>query len=153
MRQISAHLLEQRSRGQVFLKSSNPDEIPGIDPQMLEDSGDLQAMTSAMEFIMDLVRGYEMEEFYGRLIQPASSRDFANFARSTYDSYHHGAGTCKMGPASDRTAVVDEQLRVHGMANLWIADASIMPTVTHANTNLTVIMIAERGSQILNELA
>lgn len=49
-----------------------------------------------------------------------------------------------MGPASDKTAVVDEQLKVHGISNLWVADASIMPTVTHANTNLTCMMIGER---------
>jgi len=148
---ISAHLLEQRNRGRIFLKSSDPDELPEVDPQMLADPEDLRAMVSAMEFIAELVEGNPVKEFYGPLLQPGPGEDWAKFARSTYDSYHHGVGTCKMGPASDPTAVVDERLRVHGMTNLWIADASIMPTVTHANTNLTAIMIGERLSDFIKE--
>jgi len=151
MMPISAHLLEQRNRGRIFLKSSDPDELPEVDPQMLADPEDLRAMVSAMEFIAELVEGNPVKEFYGPLLQPGPGEDWAKFARSTYDSYHHGVGTCKMGPASDPTAVVDERLRVHGMTNLWIADASIMPTVTHANTNLTAIMIGERLSDFIKE--
>ena len=54
-----------------------------------------------------------------------------------------------MGPASDRMAVVDQRLRVHGMENLWVGDASIMPTVAHANTNLTCMMIGERAADFI----
>jgi choline dehydrogenase len=54
-----------------------------------------------------------------------------------------------MGPASDPTAVVDQYLRVHGVENLWVADASIMPTVAHANTNLTSMMIGERAADFI----
>lgn len=151
MMPVSAHLLEQRSRGRVFLKSTDPRELPGIDARMLENTGDIQAMVSAMEFIAELVAGDPAKEFYGPLIQPRPAEDWAKFAASTYDSYHHGVGTCKMGPASDPMAVVDERLRVHGLENLWIADASIMPTVTHANTNLTCIMIGERLSDFIKE--
>jgi choline dehydrogenase-like flavoprotein len=144
MMPISAYLLEQRNRGRLFLKSADPRELPGIDPQILEDPGDLKAMVTAMEFIVELVAKDPAKEFYGSLIQPGAGDDWGKFARSTYESYHHGVGTCKMGPASDKTAVVDEQLKVHGISNLWVADASIMPTVTHANTNLTCMMIGER---------
>ncbi|MBI2360166.1 MAG: GMC family oxidoreductase N-terminal domain-containing protein [Deltaproteobacteria bacterium] len=150
---VSAHLLEQRSRGRLFLKSADPRELPGVDPQMLEDPGDIKAMVSAMEFIAELAEGKPVKEYYGPLIQPRPAEDWAKFARSTYDSYHHGVGTCKMGPASDRMAVVDERLRVHGMENLRIADASVMPTVTHANTNLTCIAIGERLADFIKEAA
>jgi choline dehydrogenase len=54
-----------------------------------------------------------------------------------------------MGPASDLHAVVDQHLRVHGMENLWVGDASIMPTVAHANTNLTSMMIGERAAEFI----
>ena len=73
------------------------------------------------------------------------------FARSTYTSYFHGVGTCKMGLMSDPMAVVDQHLRVHGMENLWIGDASIMPTVAYANTNLTCMMIGERTADFIKE--
>ena len=87
------------------------------------------------------------------LIQPGAADDWGKFARSTYDSYHHGVGTCKMGPATDNMSVVDEKLRVHGLSNLWVGDASIMPVVSHANTNLTSIMIGERLSDFVKEVA
>jgi choline dehydrogenase len=149
MMPISAYLLEQRNRGRLFLKSADPRELPGIDPQILEDPTDLKAMVTAMEFIVELVAKDPAKEFYGSLVQPGPRDDWGKFARSTYESYHHGAGTCKMGPASDKTAVVDEQLKVHGISNLWVADASIMPTVTHANTNLTCMMIGERVTDFI----
>ena len=94
-----------------------------------------------------------MRAYYGPLILPKPKEDWGDFARSTFDSYHHGVGTCMMGPASNPLAVVDEHLRVHGFENLWIADASIMPTVTHANTNLTSIMIGERASDFIKDMA
>ncbi|MFN0073608.1 MAG: GMC oxidoreductase, partial [Chloroflexota bacterium] len=76
--------------------------------------------------------------------------DWATYARSTQETYQHPVGTCMMGPAENPMAVVDQHLRVHGMANLWVADASIMPTVTHANTNLTAIMIGEVLSDVIS---
>jgi choline dehydrogenase len=141
---FSANLLEQRSRGRLFLQSRDPHEMPGIDPQMLKHPEDIKAMVAAMEFIAKLAATDPMKEWCGPLLQPGSSEDWVKFAQSTYDSYYHGVGTCKMGPASDELSVVDQRLRVHGMSNLCIADASVMPTVPRANTNLTTIMIAER---------
>ena len=153
MMPVSAHMLEQRSRGRVYLKSTDPDELPGVDSQMLEDTEDVKAMVEAMQFVEELVHKAPVREFYGPLIQPGPGEDWGKFARSTYDSYHHGVGTCKMGPASDKTAVVDETLRVYGVENLWVGDASIMPVVSHANTNLTSIMIGERLADFVKEVA
>ncbi len=152
MMPISAHLLEQRSRGRVFLNSPDPHELPGVESRMLEDPGDINAMVSIMKFITELVQDKSMEEYYGPLLQPPPGEDWAKFARSTFDSYHHGVGTCMMGTASNKLSVVDQHLRVNGLSNLWVGDASIMPTVTHANTNLTSIMIGERLSDFIKEL-
>jgi choline dehydrogenase-like flavoprotein len=149
MMPVSAHLLEQREQGRLRLKSPDPHELPEIDSHMLEHPHDIQAMKSAMQFIYDLTQDASMKDFYGPLLQPGPGDDWEKFARATYDSYHHGAGTAMMGPGSNNMAVVDENLRVHGMANLWVADASVMPTVSHANTNLTAIMIGERLSDIV----
>ncbi len=150
---ISAHLLEQRNRGRVFLQSADPHDLVGVDSRMLEHPEDLKAMVEAMQFIDELVHQPKTKEFYGPLIQPGPGEDWGEFARKTYDSYHHGVGTCKMGPASDPMAVVDQRLRVHGMQNLWVGDASIMPVVSRANTNLTSIMIGERLADFVQEVA
>jgi len=146
---ISQHLLEQRNRGRVSLASTDPHEQPSVDARLLEDPDDLTAMTAAMRFIHGLVQHPSMRDYYGPLLLPGPTDDWGRFARATLDSYHHGVGTCMMGPADNPMAVVDERLRVHGMDNLWVADASIMPTVTHANTNLTCIMIGEVASDCI----
>ncbi len=148
---ISAHLLEQRTRGRVFLKSADPREPPGIDPQMLEDPEDVSAMVSVMQFVEGLAQTKPMKEYFGPLLRPDPGGNWAEYARSSYDSFRHGVGTCRMGPASDDKAVVDERLRVHGMANLFVADTSIMPTVPHAHTNLAAMMIGERVADFIKE--
>ncbi len=141
---LSAALLEQRNRGRVFLQSADPHELPGLDARMMEHPDDVAAVVATMEFLDLLTQTGNMPEFYGAPIQPKRGDDWAGFARSSFDSYHHAAGTCLMGPESNPMAVVDETLRVHGIENLCVADASIMPTVTHANTNVTCMMIGER---------
>jgi choline dehydrogenase-like flavoprotein len=118
---------------------------------MLEHPDDVKAMLSAMQLIYDLVQHESMKKYYGPLLQPGPKDDWARFAQTTYDSYHHGVGTCMMGPADNPLAVVDQTLRVHGMDNLWVADASVMPTVAHANTNVTCIMIGEVASDRIKE--
>jgi choline dehydrogenase len=123
--------------------------LPVIDPQMLEHPKDIQAMVSAMKFVQKLADTEPLNHYCGELFSPAPDEDWAKFARSSYTSYFHGVGTCKMGPASDRMSVVDQHLRVHAMDNLWIGDASIMPTVAHANTNLTCMMIGERAADFI----
>lgn len=149
MMPIRAYLLEQRERGTLYLKSADPEAFPEIDSHMLENPRDLEAMTWALGFIHELVQQDCLKSYYGPLIQPTDNEDWGQFARTTFGTYQHSVGTCMMGPASNPMAVVGPQLRVHGLDNLWVADASIMPSVTHANTNLTTIMIAERLSDLI----
>lgn len=146
---FSCHLLEQSNRGKLTLASKDPAELPVIDPRMLEDPKDLNAMIAAMRFVQKLAATEPLNKYCGELFSPSPAEDWEKFTRSTYTSYFHGVGTCKMGPASDPHAVVDQHLRVHGMDNLWIGDASIMPTVAHANTNLTSMMIGERAADFI----
>lgn len=151
MMPIAINLIEDRSRGRVYLNTTNPHDLPGIDDGLLQHPDDLAAMIRAMHFVNDLVGDASMAKHYGPLIQPGPEEDWDTFALTTYDSYHHGVGTCMMGPVSNAMAVVDHRLRVHGLDNLYVADASIMPTVTHANTNATAIMIGERVSDFIGE--
>jgi choline dehydrogenase len=146
---FSCNLLEQTNRGKLTLQSTDPNDLPNIDPQVLEHPKDIAAMLSAMKFVQRLTSTEPLSQFYGELFSPGINENWEKFARSSYTSYYHGVGTCKMGAASDPMAVVDQQLRVHGFDNLWVGDASIMPTVVHANTNLTVMMIAERAAQFI----
>ena len=150
---LSAQLLEQRAPGRIRLNSTDPRDFPAVETGLLEHPADAEKIVAAMEFIRDLTRTSPMREFYGELRNPAPDEDWATFARSTYDSYHHACGTCRMGPANDPAAVVDQRLRVHGLDNLWVADASVMPEVVRANTNATVYVIGERLAEFLSSAA
>ncbi len=150
---LSAQLLEQEAHGRIRLKSADPKDFPAVETGLLEHPADVKKMVAAMEFIRDLTRTSPMREFYGELRNPAPDEDWATWARSTYDSYQHASGTCKMGPADDPDAVVDQRLRVHGLDNLWVADASVMPEVVRANTNSTVYVIGERLAEFLSSAA
>jgi choline dehydrogenase len=149
---ISVDYLECRERGRLYLKNSDPKELPLIDSHLLEHPKDLEQVKHAMQFVKELVRKNPMKSYYGAPLDPAMGADLGQFARTTFGSYAHSVGTCMMGASSNPLAVVDAKLRVHGMDNLWVADASIMPDVTHANTNLTSIMIGERAADFIKEL-
>lgn len=151
MMPVSANLLEQRALGRVVILSRDPHDLPEIDDALLVDEDDLRAMVIAMEFIHELISDSTMRPFYGPLLQPGPSDDWGEYARNTHGSYQHGVGTCMMGPSDDPMAVVDHQLRVHGFDNLYVADASVMPTITHANTNVSSIMMGERVSDFIKE--
>lgn len=146
---FSCNLLEQTNRGRLTLQSADANDLPNIDPQVLEHPKDIAAMLAAMKFVQRLAATEPLSDFFGELFSPGVNEDWEKFARSSYTSYYHGVGTCKMGPAADPMAVVDQSLRVHGFDNLWVGDASIMPTVVHANTNYTVMMIAERAAEFI----
>lgn len=148
---LAVRLLEQRNRGRILLKSADPWDLPEIDPRMLEHPDDLGAMVSMMQFADDLAGTGPMTEYYGARIDPGSREDWAHFARTTYDSFHHAVGTCMMGPASDPMTVVDDRLRVHGMDNLRVADASIIPVIPHSPTNNISLMIGERLADFVKE--
>ena len=75
--------------------------------------------------------------------------EILDFARGIGTTAFHLAGTCRMGPATDPEAVVDDRLRVHGIEGLRVADASIMPTITSANTNAAVLMIGEKAADMV----
>jgi choline dehydrogenase len=147
---VSIHLLDDRGRGRVSLASADVHDLPRIEPGLLEHPDDLRAMTNAMQLIARMMADERMRPFYGSLIQPAHGEDWETFARSTFANYHHGVGTCRMGPASDPVAVVDERLRVHGLAGLSVADASVLPVLPHANTNVSAILAGEMGARNLD---
>jgi choline dehydrogenase len=76
-------------------------------------------------------------------------QDVAQFARQKADSIYHAAGTCRMGPASDRGAVVDAELRLHGIDGVRVADASIMPVIVNAPTHAACVMIGEKCASVI----
>jgi choline dehydrogenase len=144
-------LMSVRSRGSVRLRSADPGDPPRIDIAHLRDPEDLDRMVEAtLEArrisrtppLDGLVRGPELAP--GSEVEDDDRTGLERSIRSRIDSYHHPVGTCAMGPAPADGAVVDARGRVHGLDNLWVADASVMPTIPAANTNCSTIVVAER---------
>jgi choline dehydrogenase len=124
-----------------------------IQPNYLADAMDRQVLISGMKLARRLLHTPELAQYFGGDMLPApqvrSDDEFLDYARQYGSTAYHLIGTARMGPATDPTAVVDDQLRVHGMQGLRVADASIMPTMPSANTYATTMMIAEKAADMI----
>jgi len=146
---LHVSLMKPRSLGSLRLRSRDAGEAPLIDPGYLTHPDDLPRMIHAVRAARRLSRTPPLAGRIARELCPGpevgdGDADLAAAIRAEVSTYHHPVGTCAMGPARDRSAVVDARLRVHGLEGLSVADASIMPTIPAANTNLPTIMVAER---------
>src|SRR3954449_8694107 len=144
-------LVHVHSRGSVRLRSADPTWAPAIDAGYLTDERDLDALVTGMERARDIasvgpLAGVLAEEWSpGGAVRGREA--LRAKARETLESLYHPVGSCRMG--TDVDAVVDPQLRVHGVDGLRVADASVMPTLVRGNTNAPTIMIAERASDLI----
>ncbi|MBM3505416.1 MAG: choline dehydrogenase [Alphaproteobacteria bacterium] len=149
--QITVHQLRPESRGRITLASNDPLAKPLIDPNYLSRPHDVVTMRAAGRIIRDLIRENAFAPYRGEAITPGDDVDsdaaWDAWIRANARTVFHPVGTCKMG--DDAMAVVDAQLRVHGVDGLRIADASVMPTITGGNTNAPTIMIAEKAAAML----
>lgn len=143
--------LQPKSRGWVKLRSANPDDPPRILLNLFDDPRDLEAMVRAVRlsrsvYAQQPLRGLIRSEV---LPGPGTEDDatLQEHIRRNGGHRSHPVGTCRMG--RDALAVVDEQLRVHGLSGLRIADASVMPDVPSGNTNLPAIMVGERAADLI----
>ena len=141
------------SRGHVRLRSSDPFAPPVIDPNYLAEEIDRRVLLGAMKLARRLLRTkplepyFEREDFPGPGVQ--SDDELLGAAKERGTTTFHPSGTCRMGPASDPQAVVDDQLRVRGLEGLRVVDASIMPTMLSANLNAATMMIADKASDLI----
>jgi len=144
---VSIHLLVHRSTGSVRLISSDPEALPVVDPGLLEHPDDRRAMVDGIGLVERFVAHPAVAGWYGPRVEPQAGAATDEHLLRTYGTYHHGVGTCRMGRTDDRAAVVGPDLRVHGVDGLLVADASVLPSIPHANTNLAAIMVAEIGAR------
>jgi len=139
------------------LRSRNPADAPLIDPGFLVDAADMPRLVHGVRVARQLAKTPPLSELALRELLPApdvagdSSAQLEAMVRQKARTYFHPVGTCRMGPAADAGAVVDRRGRVHGVDGLYVVDASIMPTIPAANTNLPTLMLAERCSAWLGK--
>jgi choline dehydrogenase-like flavoprotein len=144
---------EPRSRGRVTLESVDPAAPPRIELNLLDHPADAARLVEGIRRCRDVARA-GMSKYVGSiaLLDDDDFDDDARlegYARSVVAPWYHASGTCRMGPASDPGAVVGDDLAVHGIEQLHVVDASVMPVITRAPTNITTIAIAERAVDLL----
>lgn len=154
-------LLRPFSRGEIFLKTTDPRVHPKIVSGMFSDARDIETYLRLYGFMEKLLGTDALKSVDGRFHEvrlsdcekyPVPSREYreCSLRHLTASTYHY-SGTCKMGPASDPEAVVDPTLRVYGVKRLRVVDASVMPAVVSGNINAPVIMIGEKAADLIKE--
>jgi choline dehydrogenase len=147
---IMPALMQPVSRGYLKMLTAKPDGPLEIQPNYLAEPEDMAAMVRAVEIALELADQPAYRKMIKKMIAPAAisnKQQIIDFLKIATASYWHPVGTCAMGKGEH--AVVDNLLRVHGIGNLRIADASIMPKITSASTNAPTVMIGEFAAQAI----
>jgi len=135
----------------VRIKSADPREPPAIQPRYLSRRHDCDTVIAGMKLLRGIMNQAAMRRYIAeeRAPQPhcKSDADLLAFARESGTTVFHPTSTCRMG--TDPAAVVDDRLRVHGFERLRVIDGSIMPTVVSGNTNAAIVMIGEKGADMI----
>jgi choline dehydrogenase len=152
---IIAQQMRPESKGSIHIKSANAGQPPAIRFNFLAESIDRECLLATMRITRRLMEAPAMAWLGPEEAAPGAKAqtdaELLDFVARNAETTYHPIGTCKMG--SDPMAVVDDQLRVHGIAGLRVADASIMPTLTSGNTNAPSIMIGEKAARMVLEAA
>jgi choline dehydrogenase len=135
-----------RSRGTITLDATNPQAAPRIDTAYLTDADghDAKVLVSGIQIVREYAHHAPLAGLIGAELDETTAIQDAESLRHSVMHYYHPVGTCKMGPASDPEAVVDPHGKVYGVDGLYVADASIMPVIPRANTNIPALVVAER---------
>ena len=148
---VGVMALKPRSRGYVHVASPDPFAHPTINPRYLEDPEDAEVLLKGIKAVRDIASRPALRALVVRETRPgdavASDEDILAYIRETTQTTWHVVGSCKMG--TDPHAVVDPELRVHGIAGLRVVDSSVFPTIPSSNTNAPTIALAERGAEII----
>ena len=138
------------------LSANDPNVQPALNYRYLEFDRDVERLRESVRITVKLLEDEAFAPIVAERLQPtdddlSTDENLDRWMRKTVFNTTHASGTCKIGPASDPTAVVDQRLNIHGLENIKVADASVMPNVIRANTNATTIMIGERAADWLRK--
>jgi choline dehydrogenase len=146
---VGVYQLRPESLGSIHIRSTDPNDQPAIRFNFLADPVDQQVTMDGMRLARKLVGARAMDHLRGEELAPGATMendaDLMSYLRTTCETAYHPIGTCRMSP----DGVVDDQLKVHGIDGLRIADASIFPTMPSGNTNAAAIMVGEKASDLI----
>ena len=148
---LAPGIVGTKSVGYLTLRSADPNDAPIIDPNYLADPHDLAVIVEGVKIARKIINSPAFNAYRGEEYLPGAAvqtdEELAEFVRNWAQNIYHPVGTCKMG--NDPMAVVNDRLQVHGVQGLRVADASIMPFIINANTNIPCIMIGEKCADLV----
>ena len=148
---LNAALMQPQSQGRIRLQSKDPEDYPLINANYLAERQDLEGLVAGLAVARRIAEARALGEYRGKEVGPgpemSEGEELHRYIRENLMTFFHAVGTCKMG--SDPLAVVDDQLRVHGVEGLRVIDASIMPTLISGATHAATVMIAEKGADLV----
>jgi choline dehydrogenase-like flavoprotein len=151
---ITTVVTKPKSRGFVKLRSANPADMPIVSPHLLKHPDDMKMMIAGQRYFMRALQNPPLGDRIARILRPdpadlSDDEAMATHCKRMVKTNYHPAGTCRMGPDGDRTAVLDAAMRVRGIDNLRIADMSACPNINSGNTAAPAMMLGDRCSAFI----
>ena len=148
-------IMNPKSRGEITLNSSNPLDLPNINPNFLSNKDDIDTFISSLKLARRVINTKPLSDIIVEEILPGKNinddQSLTNYCTKMVKTNWHPVGTCKMGKDNDSMAVLNSKLQVKGIENLRVFDVSMMPNIVAANTNAPAMAIADKATDIMLE--
>ena len=148
-------IMNPKSRGEITLNSSNPLDLPNINPNFLSNDDDIETFISSLKLARKVINTKPLSDIILEEILPGKNinddQSLTNYCKKMVKTNWHPVGTCKMGKDTDDMAVLNSKLQVKGIENLRVFDVSMMPNIVAANTNAPAMAIADKATDIMLE--
>ena len=150
---LTSCIMNPKSRGDVTLNSSNPLDLPNINPNFLSNQDDIKTLLESVKLARKVIKTKPLSDIILDEILPGEKiiddESLINYCKKMIKTNWHPVGTCKMGNDNDRLAVLNSKLQVKGIENLRVFDVSMMPNIVSANTNAPAMAIADNATNIM----
>ena len=145
--------MNPKSRGDVKIKSSNPLDLPDINPNFLSNEDDINTLLASVKLAREVIKTKPLSDIILEEVLPGKNvnddNSLINYCKKMIKTNWHPVGTCKMGKENDPMAVLNSKLQVKGIDNLRVFDVSMMPNIVAANTNAPAMAIADKATEIM----
>ena len=150
---LTSCIMNPKSRGDIKINSSNPLDLPDINPNFLSNQDDINTLLASVKLAREVIKTKPLSDIILEEVLPGKNvnddNSLINYCKKMIKTNWHPVGTCKMGKENDPMAVLNSKLQVKGIDNLRVFDVSMMPNIVAANTNAPAMVIADKATEIM----